>query len=57
MGGLCQLERVGDERALTLVERRGEGFALQGCEQFIVFDERTESLPVMAYSIVAVINY
>ncbi len=56
MGGLCQLERVGDECVLAYVEGRGERVTLNGGEQVIVFGERTESLPVMAHSIVAVVD-
>lgn len=57
MWKLRQLERVGDERALTPVDGRGERVALKGCEQFVIFGERTESLAVMAYSIVTVIDH
>lgn len=53
---LGKLERIINERALSSVKRRGGRITLKGCEQFVVFGECTESLPVMAYSIVAVIN-
>lgn len=52
-----QLEGISDERALPTVERRSTRFPLQRGEQFFFFSERTERLPVMADSIVAVIDH
>ncbi len=52
----CQLERISDKHGLAIINRRGVRVMLKGGEKLVIFSECAESLPVMAYSIVAVIR-
>jgi len=41
---------------LSLIKQSGERIALKSGEEFVVFRQRTESLPVMFDSVMTVVN-
>ena len=49
-----ELQRIIDQTVLPLVKRSRMRIAFEGGEQFIIFNERTKSLPVMLHSIMAI---
>ena len=51
-----ELDRIIHQCAPSLIKCSSSRIAFERDKQFVIFGERTESLPVMMYSIVAVVD-